>query len=175
MKNTTDRNRVDELRIADRVSIEIVLTNWCRAIDRLDVPAMRNVFHPDAFDDHVFYRGGVDGLIEALSKRHEHIVFSMHHLSNVIIDFTGPESARVQSYAVVFQHTANPPESELTAATTWCRYIDKFEQRDGGWRIFYRTLVIDAIVPSRVQDGQNLAVPQGNRGRRDSRDPSYFP
>ncbi|MFT4439203.1 nuclear transport factor 2 family protein [Caballeronia sp. 15715] len=124
-------------------------------------------------DDHVFYRGGIDGLIEALTKRHEHIVFSMHHLGNVIIHFMGLESARVESYAVVTQHTAGLLEKELAVTTTWCRYIDKFEQRGGEWRVLHRTLVIDATVTSRVQGDTNSSIPEGNRGRRDRLDPSY--
>lgn len=134
---------------------------------------MQQVFHPDAFDDHVFYRGNIEGLIEALRKRHVDILFSMHHLSNVTIAFVGPDFARVESYAIVFQHARKPEQNEVTMTTTWCRYVDKFEKRRGDWRILRRIVVVDAIATSPVATNSLFPVPDGNRGRRDGLDPSY--
>lgn len=173
MNKRKTNSAVGDIRLADRTLIHEILYRWAQAIDRLDFDAMRSIFHPDAYDDHLFYCGGIEGLIKALRERHKHIVFSMHQVSNVIIHFEGMALAQVESYAVVNQHTANLLDSDLASSTSWCRYIDKVEMRDGEWRILNRKLVIDAIVGGRVPSNTQLGVPEPNRGRRDNRDPSY--
>jgi hypothetical protein len=94
------------------------------------------------------YHGPVNGLIDWIKERHENIPFSMHMLGNMLIDFAAPDTALVETYVFVIQRY--PAE----ARTAWCsspaaskqsrcrgrpdgcaRYVDRFERRDGEWRI----------------------------------------
>jgi hypothetical protein len=148
-------------RLADRMQIQDTMYRWCRSVDRLDFEAMRGVFHPDAMDIHGAYNGGVDGLVDWIRARHRDIPFSMHAVSNMLIEFAGPDLALVESYVRTTQRYpaeaaqalaqlagGKAPEGAMDLLTC-SRYVDRFERRDGAWKILKRTLVADwkQVVP----------------------------
>lgn len=161
------------IRADDERAIRRVLLRWCRAIDRLDLPSIRTLFHADAIDDHVFYRGAVDGLVKSLALRHQRISFSCHQLGNILIEFASPTIALVETYVQVTQHATND-NCAVVVQSSWCRYIDRFEFRDAHWRIAHRLLVIDAAVETPLTSPKVFAVPAENQGRRDEFDPVFL-
>jgi ketosteroid isomerase-like protein len=174
-------------RLADRAQITDVMYRWCRAIDRLDADAIRSVFHPDAIDNHGPFVGGVDALIAWLVGRHRTIPFSMHLVSNLLIEFATADSALVETYIfatlryspegkaalAVFTGGAAGPAGSTTDALSWARYIDRFERRGGEWRIARRTVAFDST--AMLDAGPNPAAfdPGWAIGRRDQDDPIY--
>jgi ketosteroid isomerase-like protein len=174
-------------RLADRAQITDVMYRWCRAIDRLDADAIRSVFHPDAIDNHGPFVGGVDALIAWLVGRHRTIPFSMHLVSNLLIEFATADSALVETYIfatlryspegkaalAVFTGGAAGPAGSTTDALSWARYIDRFERRGGEWRIARRTVAFDST--AMLDAGPNPAAvdPSWAIGRRDQDDPIY--
>lgn len=169
-------------RIADRMQIQDMMYRWCRSVDRLDFDAMRTVFHPDAIDTHGAYNGGVDGLVDWIRNRHGTIPFSMHAVSNMLIEFAGPDLALVESYVRTTQRYPAEAAQALAALAggkapsgamdllTCSRYVDRFERRNGEWKILARTLVADwkQVVPVAADAPQ--AVPGWESGRRDPDD-----
>ncbi len=173
---TLDRSAFD--RLQSRSAIHDVILRWCRAIDRLDLAGIAACFHDDAIDDHVFYRGDIPGLLDCLARRHETIGFSMHSVSNVLIDFIDDDRAVVESYVHVVQRRASSQDTAQGASQVsdvYCRYVDRFERRGGGWRIAHRLLVIDSVrVSVEVEPQHRLPPPDSrNRGRRDPGDAIY--
>lgn len=174
-------------RVADRLEIEDVMMRWCRAVDRLDLDRIREVFHPDAIDRHGPFNGGVEELIAWIRKRHAAIPFSMHSLDNMLIEFAGPDAALVETYVRTVQYypaSAKASLAELTGGAagaegagadlfTCSRYVDRFERRQGRWKIAMRTLVQDykrvVEVPVDVPAGK----PGWFTGRRDAQDPLF--
>ncbi len=169
--------------IEDRFEIQDVVFRWCRAIDRLDLDAVAACFHADAHDDHVFYRGDVPGLVECLKARHARISFSMHAVSNVLIEFDRDDAALVESYVQVVQRRPIPPAEGVVAdpaaprpdsnvSEVFCRYLDRFEKRAGAWRIARRTLLIDSAREYDDREPVHRLPDPGtvNRGRRDRGD-----
>lgn len=174
-------------RVADRLAIQDVMLRWCRAVDRQDVEAIRDVFHPDGHDNHGPYSGGVDGLIEWVRARHKGIPFSSHQVSNMLIEFAGPDVAIAETYVRTIQ--TYPPEAHAKLAQlvgsnqqlpsgevdmlTSSRYIDIFERRNGNWKIRERNVVNDwtrvVHVPVAAPPASGVAV----RGRRDREDLLY--
>lgn len=171
-------------RLADRAQIQDTMYRWCRAIDRLDYDGIRAVFHPDAIDIHGIYNGGIDGLIEWIRERHQTIPFSMHNLTNILIEFTGPDSALVETYCLAVQRYPADGKASLAAPAGeragkkaaaldlmgCARYVDRFERRAGEWRIAHRTVVFDSwllheVAPDAPKMGADWTV-----GRRDKRD-----
>lgn len=144
-------------RIADRVAITDTMYRWCRSIDRLDMAGIRSVFHPDATDDHGAFKGNVDALVDWVTNRHQTIPFSMHQISNILIEFASEDLALVETYAWCVQRyppEARPSLMQLTGGTggasggsidsmSCVRYVDRFERREGEWRIARRTVVMD--------------------------------
>ena len=172
------------IRIADRMAIQDAMYRWCRAIDRLDFDGIRDAFHPDGTDNHGIFSGGVDGLVEWIRERHKNIPFSMHSVSNILIEFAGPDLALVETYIRTVQRypaDATASLSQLSGGQlgktefgvdlmTCSRYIDRFERRNGEWRILRRTLVQDWKQMVDVAPNAPKALPGWTVGRRDSED-----
>jgi len=149
-----------ESRIADRFDIQDTVYRWARAVDRRDWDLVRTVFHPDAYDEHGMYRGGVEGLLAWLHERHQVIEQSMHHVGNVLIEFSGQDDAVAESYIVAFQRYRAVGTAHQAAriaalgaavgsrdvaidATMPARYVDHFQRRAGEWRILKRITVFE--------------------------------
>lgn len=174
-------------RLADRAQIQDAIYRFCRAMDRLDFDTLRGVFHPDAIDCHSIYNGNIDGLIEWVRQRHRGITFSMHTISNILIEFAGPDTAIVESYCVSLQRYAAAAQVGLeqfgSAATanaevdkdmTACvRYVDRFERREGAWRIQQRTAIYDSTRLHEVPESAPKLGADWTVGRRSKEDPLY--
>jgi hypothetical protein len=182
----TDSAQVDG-RVVDRLDIQDVIYRWTRAVDRRDWDLVRAVFHPDGYDDHGMFRGGVDGLIAWLKERHESISQSIHHVGNILIEFAGPDKAVVESYCVAYQRYPDtgdhkvrkaifgdqvgslPGEIDMVAPG---RYIDIVERRDGRWRILKRVTVFETMA-ARVGGRYQEIKANWTVAQRDLTDPLY--
>lgn len=169
------------MRLEDRAAIQDLMARYAQAVDRRDWPAVRTTFHADAYDDHGEYKGGVDGFIEWVSRRHEKVVQSMHFLGNCLIEFASDDVALVETYYIARQtypadaaaarsmigsSEAVPMEAEI-----WGRYIDVVERRAGEWRTARRTVAFEVL---QAHAKTSLALsPQWAQARRDADDPLY--
>src|SRR5579862_8540086 len=71
-------------RLIDQAEIRDVMCRYARGVDRGDWALLRSTYHPDAYDDHVGYKGPVDGLIEWLDERFADVDNSVHFLGNCL-------------------------------------------------------------------------------------------
>jgi len=139
-----------------------VLARYARAIDRMDEVMLRGVFHPGSIHNH-FYQGpssqpergaeGDDpgdfvrfalGLLRGYTRTH-------HQLGNTLIDLDGEHQARVETYFTA-HHRVRALGDPLCGADAFetemdffvgGRYLDRFECRDGQWKITARTGMTD--------------------------------
>ena len=152
----------DLQRLLDERAIHRRLLDYCRGIDRGDAELVASVYHPDATDDHGRFKGlGVefaDYAIDRLSDRYE---VTMHSISNTIIDFAGPDVAYAESH-VCARHLRRDEGGPLLE-TFGGRYVDRFERRDGEWKIADRVVVHEwdqvehivlAYTPGRFAEGR---------------------
>ena len=123
-----------------RTAIEDCLKRFARAVDRQDWKAARAAYHDDAFDDHGFFRGPPDAFLAHIEKLHAQQDHSMHFNTNVLIEFQSKERAFVETYVLVLQRFR---ERRVTASA---RYLDRFDKRNGDWRVTHRTLVFGDVV-----------------------------
>lgn len=170
------------LRLEDRAAIQDLMARYAQGVDRRDWELVRSTFHPDAHDDHGEYKGGVDGFISWVTKRHEKVAQSMHFLGNCAIEFLGPDVALVETYYIARQTYG----ADATAARTmvagaggdgpmeaeiWGRYVDVAERRNGEWRTAQRTVAFE-VLQAHAKTSLPLS-PQWAQGRRDPTDPLY--
>jgi hypothetical protein len=174
-------------RLADRMAIQDLMYRWCRSVDRLDFDGIRKVFHPDAVDRHGPFNGGVEALIDWIRERHKTIPFSMHQISNMLIEFASDDLALVETYVRTVQRYPAEAKASLAQLSggragsagsgadlfTCSRYVDRIERRGGEWRIALRTLVQDW--KQIVDVDPDAPVPQAGWivGRRDADDPVF--
>lgn len=166
MREPTDA----ELRA--RVAIREVLARYARGVDRCDWDLVRGCYHPDAIDDHGVYRGDVEGFIAFFSAEVERWDSTTHHVLQSSIELQAEDVAWVET-ASIGHHLRSTPEGGQDLITT-VRYVDRFERRDGDWRIAHRQVVMEwaRTVDTGPPPGltARFAAP-----RRDRTDPSYLP
>lgn len=158
------------MSLIDKQEITEVLYRYARAVDRKDFDRVADCYFPDAIDNHGGYIGTVAGLIEDMKSRHATIDSSLHYVTNVLIDLDG-DTADVESYCLCYLRqapaVAGGPQSR---ATVKCRYVDRFERRDGRWRIADRIVVFDESVTDEIIDALS---PSWVRSRRSFEDPVF--
>lgn len=170
----TDDQNEELQRLLDERAIYRVLINYCRGVDRLDEELLRSVYHPDSFDNHGdTFQGNSHDFARLMMERMARVSRSLHMITNVTIELDG-DRAWVESYFLAFhredadnEHALmNPANTDLFAAG---RYIDKFEKREGEWRILRRDVLRDItrIEPRGEELAEPLGVPQSRRDRDD--------
>lgn len=156
------------ISVSDRISIEDAVHRYARGVDRKDWDLVRSAYHADAIDNHGSYNGPLDGFISSLEERHRTIDQSIHLVSNILIETFSSESALVESYFCCFQ-TRRDGDGGLVQTQAIGRYIDRFERRDGLWRIARRNVAFDRY---HVTDAGTDRLPTMDvgRSRRDDDD-----
>lgn len=155
-------------------NIKAAMLRYCRGVDRKDFELFRSAYHADAHDDHGDYKGNVDGLVEWVRCRHERMVRCMHFLGNMSIEING-DRAFVETYAFVIQHTEVDRAgggSGYDRLTAFCRYVDRFENRAGDWRIARHVVVLEWFKHEEA-DNELSFGPNHNVADRSCNDPVY--
>jgi hypothetical protein len=158
-------------RLADRARIQDALHAYCRAIDRLSLDDMKQVFHDDATTDNGHYKGDIPGFVAQAAARHAGLPQTFHMVGNIAIDFLGPDSAFVETYCLALERHPESDSGPIDRVVR-VRYADTFERRGGHWKIAERIIVFDheMAVPLAV-GGAPVFGAGGFRGRRDADDP----
>jgi SnoaL-like domain len=81
----------------------------------------------------------------------------MHFNTNVLIEFQSPERAFAETYLLVLQrYRAGAPNVPPGAAglriIASARYLDRFENQNGEWRVVRRTLVFGDIASEPLKE-----------------------
>jgi hypothetical protein len=162
------RQEVDQLRA--RESIRDCIYRFNRGLDRIDRPLMGSAFHEDAqIDMGKIYQGGVEGFLDATVANQARQAQAHHLVGNILIRLEG-EAATVESYELA-RHKS-PRDGDIIDLILAMRLLDRFERRDGEWRIVSRKKVMDwgRIFPGGDGVFENSPLAKGTR---DWADPSY--
>ncbi|HEY7775309.1 MAG TPA: nuclear transport factor 2 family protein [Kineobactrum sp.] len=160
-------------------AITEVIVRYARAIDRLDEPLLRSVFHPGSQHNH-FYEGLSSdpslpstpeqpgdfvafalGLLATYSRTH-------HQLGNTLITLQGQGRATAETYFTAF-HRMRAATDPLAGADAYDnemdffvggRYLDHFELREGEWKIVRRLGMTDwtRLEPAHSHGFGNIAA-----------------
>ncbi len=121
--------------------IRNALLSYCRGIDRLDPVVVAAGFHPGAeLRDYGTEPMSIETFVEvALTSLRQRFISTQHRISNMSIDFDSDASgALVETYVLAFHVSAADDDHLLHTFNG--RYIDRFEERYGVWKIATRTL-----------------------------------
>ena len=151
--------------------IHDLLKNYCRACDRADGELLNSLFHADAKADYGFNKSGTAReFIDAMPGLRAGIPETQHNLTTHLIAVDG-DNAEGEAYHVAYHRFDG--EDGPTLMIAGGRYLDKFERRDGVWKISERRLANDWTVtvpaPADVpNDFTGDAVPHGLPGKDDA-------
>lgn len=158
-------------RLIDREAIRDAMARYARAVDRGDWDGVRAAYHADGHDDHGGYKGGVDGLIVYLQRLLADATNGTHFLGNCLIEFADDDLAVVETYFI--SERLGPAdggsETDRRCRLGWGRYLDRFERRDGAWRVARRIVVMDAVFQVDALGGARGGA--SNWGTRGTQDP----
>lgn len=137
-------NEADLLReLADRVELADLIHAYCDHFDRNEPEAVAALFSEDATVDYGPEAATITGsaaiaptIAVGLAQT---FAATSHHVSNIRIDFEGPDAARSVSYLYAWhRYVDGSPDGEL-----WGRYRHRFTRTPEGWRI--SELVLEAV------------------------------
>lgn len=157
-------------QLADRQEIVDLVCTYARAQDRLDAPLQRSVFHDDAWLDYGYYKGDADGFVAFAQDVLRANEATQHLVGQMLIDIDG-DRAFGEIYTQAFHRMMR--EGQLVDLFVAGRYIDRYEKRNGTWKIAYRSEIVDWARYERGSDEFFERVPTALRGRRGERDLSY--
>jgi ketosteroid isomerase-like protein len=153
--------------LLDKQEIHEVIMRYCRAIDRCDEELLRSVYHADAWDDHGMFKGKASDFVPVCMKMlRENCSATMHAICNELVEVHG-DTAYSESYFFAYhlmEKDGAPHEVILGG-----RYVDRFERRDGAWKIADRVVAYDWDHAEPARNGfwtPNPFVP-GLRSRQD--------
>lgn len=136
----------------------------------MDFDLIRSCYHPDAIDDHGDFAGDIDSFIEYARENLPKFLSTNHCVCNQLVEVEG-NVAFAEHYGIAYHRLpaeGNQPERDWIATI---RYIDRFERREGEWRIAYRRSLVDS---DRIDHVKETLIPRGSMaGSRDRNDPSY--
>jgi hypothetical protein len=155
--------------LLDKQAIREALDRYSRGIDRLDAELVTSAFHDDGIDDRGSMGTSRGAAIAAgvFASMEKSTVATMHHNTNVTIELDG-HVAGVETYT--FGIHVQVVRGEKRRLLTAKRYLDRFERRDGVWRIAHRRSISE-MSRSMPLDGESEN--RGQVGARDRTDLSY--
>jgi SnoaL-like domain len=160
-------------RLIDKQEITDLVYAYCNASDRHDHDKLRQLYHPDAIDDHGgFFKGLAMEFIDQLPQIQAPMNILHHNVTNINLALDG-DYAEGEIYVLAF-HQISAAEGPIDLMIGG-RYFDKYEKRDGIWKYSERAVVADwASVndPSTVRLDHPL-VEGSHIGRPGREDPSY--
>lgn len=162
-------------QILARAEIYDVLMQYMRGVDRRDMNLVRAAFHPGATQTNPYLapgeQGSVEDLIALMDANALHIPMSMHLLGNIVYEFAGDDLAVVESYLIAYQTHRDSAENE-GLRQTGSRYLDRFERRNGSWKIAKRVLPLNFVRPL-APPGDQILFTNPILSTRDGDDPLW--
>ena len=147
-------------QLLDRQQIEDVLVRYSRAVDRADVDLLRGCYHDDATEDHGgVFKGTARDYVDQIAGILPKAGILNHLVTNVLVEFTSRDSARVEACILTFARMKK--DGEKFDTLTLARAVDRFERREGRWAISERRLCFEwnQEMPMRETWGRGLMAP----------------
>jgi hypothetical protein len=136
MESTTEQLKA----FLDREQIRERIVRLARGEDRRSADIISACYWPDAATDYGVFQGSFKEYLAWVVPGAEAIKNTQHVLGQSVIDLEAA-SARVETQVISY-HRVDIGQGDLDTCVGG-RYLDRFEKRDGDWRIAHRTMLYD--------------------------------
>jgi hypothetical protein len=163
-------------RLLDRAAIEELSGTYLRGLDRRDAELIASVFHPDASAHYGAFTGGPGQFVAMALEALARYPVTQHLRGQVNLWFApddpapAPRRATGEVYFQAFHRSSGADGIDLFICG---RYVDRYECRDGEWRIAHRTEVVDWARSEPTSDDYLKNRPHLVTGHPDRTDLSY--
>jgi hypothetical protein len=154
--------------LLDKDAIRDLLARCFRGSDRENQALAESCHPPDGNIDLGIYNGPASEFFEGTAAFRAPMLAVHHHIGQSTIELDG-DVAVGETYVVATYVLPGVDGPQTTALLA--RYLDRFERRDGEWKIADRRVAFDAQL--NVAGGLPALAPEQNWGRRDDGDPSF--
>jgi hypothetical protein len=127
--------------LLDKQEIHEVLARYARGCDRVWPELMASVYHEGSWDSHGSFEGPGSAFARLPSRRGPENVVCHHALCQEYVELDG-DVARCETYFICTWRRRE--DRGPVIAQLYGRYLDRFERREGIWRIAARRVVVDA-------------------------------
>lgn len=134
--------------IIDKEAIRELVLLYSRAIDRIDLELLRDLYTEDATDTHGdTYAGPIQGFLAFLEKALPSMRYTGHHACNHLISVDGDKAfGEVYCIAAHCMPGRDNPD-QLVEDIMFVRYFDAYRRcSDGKWRFADRVVTYDMRV-----------------------------
>ena len=159
-----------------REEMRNVLANYARGCDRGDGELLKSCYHADAVEEHGgIYAGNAMAYVDSAIPRIMQMGPMQHLLGTSHFDITG-DVAYVETYVWTFLRVMSA-SGDLDTMTGG-RLFDRFEYRDGAWKIAHRRTIFDWNRDAPANQGWvngmfRPGTPGMLQGDKGQADPSY--
>lgn len=155
-------------RLADEAELRALSATYTRGLDRHDRDLVRSVFADDATTHYGTFTGGPDEMADMAMRALSAYSATQHFLGQINLEIDGDRATGEVYFQAFHQHATEGFDRFICG-----RYIDRYERRDGRWRMTHRTEVVDWTRTEPTADDYFTKRPQTVRGTRDRSDLSY--
>ncbi len=155
----------------DRFAIIDLAAHYMRGLDRLDGALLEAQFWPEARCEYGVFSGSPADFADFCMTMLAGHQRNHHLLGQHLIDFAGEDEAfgevYYQAYHRLFDDSGAPRDLFISG-----RYVDRYERREGVWKIAYRSELVDWVRDDPASDGMVATTPF-IMGQRKPDDPLY--
>ena len=153
----------------DTIALQRLAWTYCHGIDRRDFSLVRGLYHDDAIDDHgPMFKGGPDDYVAILPTLMKDWSMTAHIIHNMLFLIDG-EQAEGEVTVTAYHQTLDGGREVIGHG----RYIDQYRKRDGVWRYYRRSLVLDWMEDREVAE-RPKGIDEGMAmGQASAADPVY--
>lgn len=164
--------------LLDKQEIYECLMRYCRGVTRCDEALVRSAYHEDAYDEHGVYRArGWDFAKTIVAAKMAEIRWKTTVIATHLVELDG-DRALSEAAFVSFQEKTGQEQTDDVGSDDehvqvfFGRYVDRFERRNGEWRIALRVIVHDRSASLRLDPYGMEGIPpelfvQGGRQEAD--------
>jgi len=150
-------------QLSDLQNIRDAALRYCRGVDRLDLALLQSAYWPDATDNHGSFNGNAMEFAKHCMTGHDKWRSTSHCICNHSIELD-PDgmNARGEIYNLTYLF-----QKDTDVVDTWHgRYLDRYQQRGGEWRILERVCVHEGTT-SAALESMNIDVEAFRQGSFD--------
>jgi hypothetical protein len=119
-----------------------VLTRYAQGVDQIAMDVVASCYHADAVEDRGRFRGSLDAFLEWLEAALRRLDSTWHLIGTPAVVLDG-EAADVETYCLAWHRSRAADGEPAQEHLIPCRYLDRFERREGEWRIARRSVTYE--------------------------------
>lgn len=136
---------------------------YSRGLDRLDADLLLSVFHLDGWCEYGFSNCSPKEFVTYCINALQDHEANQHMIGNTLIEVEGDEAFGEVYFNAYHKVQGENGFDDIIIAG---RYLDRYEKRDGQWKMAYRSELVDWSRTEPCNDSYFALVPDGLRGGR---------